>query len=296
MGKTILVTGASGKLGRLVIDNLLASGKIAASDIVAGSRDPARLGDLAARGVQTRAVDFDAPADTLAAAFAGVDTLLIISTDALDANQTRLRQHKAAVAAAKAAGVGHIAYTSLPNADTSVITFAPDHLGTEEVIKASGIAYTILRNSWYAENLFMSLPAALASGTWYTSAGEGRNPYVARADLAAAAAGALLAAGSESRTYTLTGGQAYTNSEIAALVTEITGKPIAVVNIDDTSLATGLAHAGLPEGFIPALVSFDRNAREGLFYVVTDDVRTLSGKAPQDLKSFLEANKAALGA
>ncbi|SIQ17802.1 NAD(P)H dehydrogenase (quinone) [Rhizobium sp. RU20A] len=296
MGKTILVTGASGQFGRLVIENLLASGKVDASDIIAGSRHTAKLADLAARGVQTRTVDFDAPAETLSAAFAGVDTLLIISTDALDANGTRLKQHKAAIAAAKAAGVGHIAYTSMPNAETSLVTFAPDHLGTEAAIKESGIPHTILRNSWYVENLFLSLPAALASGTWYTSAGEGKTPYIARADLAAAAAGALLIAGAESRTYTLTGDKAYTNREIAALVTAITGKPIAVVDLDDDSLAAGLSHAGVPEAFIPTFVSFDRNTREKLFDIVTDDVRTLSGRAPQSLERVLEASKAAFGA
>ncbi|PYE44927.1 NAD(P)H dehydrogenase (quinone) [Rhizobium sp. PP-F2F-G20b] len=290
---TILVTGASGQFGRLVLDALLASGKVAPADIVAASRDTGKLAAYAEKGVTLRTADFDV-ASTLDAAFQGIDKALIISTDALAVPGQRLTQHRNAVTAAKRAGVGRLFYTSLPNAETSAVTFAPDHLGTEEAIKASGLAYTILRNSWYMENLFLSLPSALQSGTWYTSAGDGRTSYVARADLAAATVAALLADEAGNVTLTLTGPVGYTNAEVAALASEVTGKPLAVVNLTDEQLAEGLAGAGLPGFLIPTLVSFDANTRLGHIEIVTDSVETLTGRPSTSLKAFLEANTAAL--
>lgn len=290
---TILVTGASGQFGRLVLDALLASGSVAPADIVAASRDTGKLAAYAEKGVTLRTADFDnaAPLD---AAFAGIDKALIISTDALAVPGQRLTQHRNAVTAAKRAGVGRLFYTSLPNPETSVVTFAPDHLGTEEAIKASGLAYTILRNSWYMENLFLSLPSALQSGTWYTSAGDGRTSYVARADLAAATAAALLSDETANLTLTLTGPVGYTNAEVAALVSAVTGKPLAVVNLTDEQLAEGMAGAGVPGFLIPTFVSFDANTRLGHIEIVTDSVETLTGRPSTSLKAFLEANTAAL--
>lgn len=288
----ILVSGASGHLGRLVIQNLLESGKVAPADIVAGSRDTTKLADLAAKGVETRRVDFDDA--NLAAAFSGIDRLLVISTDVLDRPGHRIGQHRAAVAAAKAAGVGRIYYTSMINPETSLVSFAPDHAGTEQAIRESGLAYTIFRNAWYMENLFMSLPHALASGSWYTSAGKGRNAHAARADIAGAIAGALVSEASANAVYNLTGPATLTTDEIAALMREVTGKPLAVVHLTDEQLAGGMKAAGVPEPFIPVLVSFEANTRESGFDVATKDIETLSGKAPQDLKSFLVTNKAAL--
>ncbi|MCF3640549.1 SDR family oxidoreductase [Rhizobium sp. TRM95111] len=295
MSDTLLVTGASGQLGRLVLDELLASGKVAPSSVVAATRDVSKLAAYADKGVAVRTADFDDDA-SLEAAFAGAGKVLIISTDALGEPGKRLAQHKAAVAAAQRAGVKHILYTSMPQPDDSLVTFAGDHLGTEEAIKASGIPYTILRNAWYAENLFLALPHALETGTWYSSAGAGPNAHVRRADIAAAVAAALLDAGSESHTYTLTGPAKHTTDEIAAMASKITGKPLAVVHITDEQLAEGLKAAGLPAFLIPALVSFDANTRAGKFDLVTSDVETLSGRKPQDLASFLSENKAALGA
>lgn len=288
----ILVSGASGHLGRLVIQNLLESDKVAPSDIVAGSRDTAKLADLAAKGVETRRVDFDDA--NLAAAFSGIDRLLVISTDVLDRPGHRIGQHRAAVAAAKDAGVGRIYYTSIINPETSLVSFAPDHAGTEQAIRESGLAYTIFRNAWYMENLFMSLPQALASGSWYTSAGQGRNAHAARGDIARAIAGALVSEGSTNAVYNLTGPVALTTDEIAALTHEVTGKPLAVVHLTDEQLAGGMKAAGVPEPFIPVFVSFDANTREGGFDIATKEIENLSGRAPQDLKSFLEMNKAAL--
>ncbi|MBC7314434.1 MAG: SDR family oxidoreductase [Rhizobium sp.] len=290
----ILVTGAAGNLGRLVIKHLIANQKLSPSDIVAGSRDTSKLADLAALGVETRRVDFDDKA-SLEAAFSAIDRLLILSTDELGAPGKRLAQHSAAVAAAKAAGVGRIFYTSMPQPEDSEITFKGDHLGTEQASKASGLAYTIFRNGWYMENLFMSLPQALASGHWYTSAGDGRIAHIAREDIARAIAAGLTKPAEGNAIYTLTGETAYTTEEIAALVREVTGKPLAVVNLTDAQLSEGMAAAGVPAPFIPTFVSFDANTREGKIAMATADAETLSGVKRLSLKDFLEANKAALG-
>ncbi|KGF68793.1 nucleoside-diphosphate sugar epimerase [Hoeflea sp. BAL378] len=289
----ILVTGASGHLGARILHHLLESHGVAAAGLVAGSRDPAKLGELAGKGVETRRIDFDDPA-SLTDGFSGIDLLLIVSTDALDAQGTRLRQQLAAVEAARQAGVGRIFYTSMPGADDSLITFAPDHLGTEQAIKASGLAYTIFRNGWYMENLFMALPAALAHGQWYSSAGQGRLAHIARDDIARAIAGGLASPPAENITYTLTGDTARTTDEIAALVRAATGKPLEVVHVDDAHLAKGMEAAGVPAPYIPTFVSFDANTREGKIAMVTDDARTLSGATLTSLADFLKANTAAL--
>lgn len=293
MSDTILVTGASGHLGRLVIDHLLGDRGVAPQRIIAGTRDPQKLSDLAARGVTVRRIDFD-DAASLESGFAGVGTVLVISTDALDGAGTRLRQHKAAIAAAAKAGVGRIAYTSLPKAESSHVGFAPDHRQSEEAVKATGLPYLIFRNNWYQENLHMSLPQAAATGQWYTSAGDGRTAFVARDDIAAAIAAALAAPPEGSATYTLTGDEAFTNAEIAALASDVLGKPIAVVNLTDAQLAEGMKAAGVPEPVIPTLVSFDTATREGDLGERTDDVARLSGRKPRGLRDFLTANKAAL--
>jgi NAD(P)H dehydrogenase (quinone) len=289
----LLVTGASGQLGAAVLRHLIDTCKVPASTIVAGSRDTARLSALAERGVETRRVDFN-DAGTLASAFSGVDRVIIISTDALDGEGTRLRQHLAAVAAAKSAGVGRIFYTSMPNPEGSKVTFAPDHLKTEEAIKASGLAYTIFRNGWYMENLFMALPTALASGQWFSSAGTGKIAHIARDDIARAIAAGVAAPVPENVTYTLTGPVAYTTDEIAAMASKATGKPLSVVHLTDEQLAQGMAGAGVPAPYIPTFVSFDANTREGKIAMVTTDAATLSGAQPMSLESFLEASKAAL--
>jgi len=293
MTDTILVTGASGQLGRAVIDHLLNSQGVAPGRLIAATRDPAKLADLAAAGVAVRRIDFE-DAESMASGFAGADTVLIVSTDALDAEGTRLRQHKAAIAAAAKAGAKRLAYTSLPNAETSRVGFAPDHLGSEKAVKATGLPHLIFRNSWYAENLFMSLPQAFASGQWYTSAGQGRTAFVARDDIAAAIAGALANPPIGSATYTLTGSEALTNEEIAGLASQIAGKQASVAHLTDEQLAGGMKGAGLPEAIIPTLVSFDTATREGDLATITDDVAKLSGRKPRPVRDFIEANKAAL--
>jgi len=282
----LLVTGANGKLGRHVVSLLLESGQ---DHIIAASRDTAKLADLAAKGAELRTVDFD-DAGSFTAAFKGVDRVLIISTDALGAGQ-RLKQHQAAVKAAAAAGA-EIIYTSMPKPEGSAVIFAGDHLGTEQAVIASGRPYTILRDAWYQENLLMSLPGAFASGTLYTSAGEGRLSHVSHADVARSAAAAL-SKPSTNEILTLTGPELLTTKQIAALASEVTGKPLAVVDLSDEQLAGGMKAAGVPEVMIPMLVSFDTTTREGGFDILTDDVEKLTGRKPETLRAFFEANKTA---
>ena len=284
-----LVSGAGGHLGRRVVELLLAQG---AGRVIAGSRSPDKLADLAAKGAETRKVDFDDP--ELATAFEGVDRLLIISTDALGEPGWRLRQHKAAIAAAQKAGVKHVVYTSMPNPEPgSPIPFAPDHLGSEQALAASSFNWTVLRNSWYAENLHYSLPQVLASGQWYTSAGEGRTSYVTREDCAQAAAAALIGASNQNSRYDITGSEALSVDDIASIAGEVFGKAINVVQLSDEQLAQGMAAAGVPAPFVPLFVSFDANARSGRIADVSGDVARLTGRAPQKLRDFLAANKAA---
>lgn len=294
MSETIFVTGASGQLGQAVIKHLLDSQGVAPSRILAGTRSPDKLADLAAKGVTVREVDFD-DQSSMERAFAGAGTLLIISTDALDAEGTRLRQHKAAVAAAVKAGVERIAYTSLPNAETSAVSFAPDHLGTENAIKATGLPYLIFRNSWYQENLLMSLPQAVASGQWYTSAADGRTAFIARDDIAAAIAAALANPPTTSTTFTLTGSNSLANDEIAGLAARILGKNIEVIHLTDEQLAGGMKAAGVPEAFIPTFVSFDTATRTGGLATVTDSAEKLSGRKLQSVETFIRDNAAAFG-
>jgi NAD(P)H dehydrogenase (quinone) len=288
-----LVTGASGKFGRIVLDTLLSTHNVPASRIIATTRKPETLAAYAAKGVVVREADFEKP-EGLAAAFAGAGRLLLISTDTLDRPGARLAQHRNAVKAAEQAGVRHILYTSLPDVETSALLFAPDHLGTEQAIAASSIpGWTILRNNWYFENLFYSLPSAIASGSLYSSAGDGKIAHVARADLARAAAAAL--AGSESGrvTLTLSGEKVYTMAEIAALVSKAVSKPISLVEVSDEALTGGLVAAGFPEPVARAFASFDTNIRQGGLSKVTGDVRQLTGHAPQSFEDWLAANASA---
>ena len=298
MNDRIFVTGAAGQLGQLVVKHLRARG-VASSRIVAGTRRPERLADLAAAGIDVRRADFeDVPG--LTKAFNGAGTVLIISTDALDGTDTRLKQHRNAITAAVAADVKRLAYTSLPNPDSSLLTFAPDHLGTEQAIKATGLPYVIFRNAWYQENLLQALPTALKSGQWYSAAAGGRTSYVAREDIAEAIAAALATSSAtsslESRTYTLTGSEALSRKEIAQLASRATGKSLAVVHVTDAQFAAGLKTAGVPEIFVSVLVSAEAETRAGNFSLVTDHVESLLGRAPRRLADYLKEEKSVFGA
>ena len=285
----LLVTGASGHLGRAAVEELLARG---ATKIIAGTRDPSKLADLADKGVDIRKVDFNDPA-SLPAAFVGVERLLIVSTDGIG---SRIAQQTAAVEAAKAAGVKHIVYTSAPaarpNADAGL---NPEHFWTEVAIAASGIDFTILRNHMYAENNLMDLPQAIASGQLYGLIGDRGTSYVTRVDAARAAAGALLSAQGKA-IEDVTGPAPVTNVERARIASDLTGKPVSVVALSPADLKAGMIAGGLPEGFAEALTAFQRDAVSRHHGVVTDVVERYSGRRPEALADFLAANKAALGA
>lgn len=291
----LAVSGAAGQLGRRTVAHLLETERVAASRLVAVTRDPAGLADLAAQGVSVRRGDFDDPA-SLGPAFAGVDRLLLISTNTLEPPGVRLAQHQAAVAAAKAAGIKHVVYTSMPNPDSSVIPFAPDHLGTERALAQSGMGWTVLRNAWYFDNLFFTLPAVLASGTWYTAAGEGRAGNVSREDCARVAARLLASGPAANAIHDVTGPAALTTAEIAAAISNALGRPIDVVQVSDEELVQGLIGAGFPEGLARIWASFDTNIRLGKFDLVTDAVQKLTGNPPETLRDFLSAHKDALQA
>lgn len=289
----LLVTGAAGQLGRAVLHHLLETEKVSPADLIAASRDTAKLADIAAKGVETRVADFG-DEDGLVKAFTGVDRVLIISTDDLATPGNRLKQHRVAVSAAAKAGVKHIVYTSMPNPDKSLVTFAPDHLGTEEAIKASGIAYTILRNSWYHDNYMMSMPHNLQVGKWFTAMGDGKITNISREDCARAAAAALANPPAGNQILTLTGSESLNAEEIAARVSKATGKPLDVVHVTDEQLAQGLTGAGLPDFVVNMLVSADANIRAGNFDLVNGDFEALTGRKQQSLAAYFDHQKAAL--
>jgi NAD(P)H dehydrogenase (quinone) len=182
------------------------------------------------------------------------------------------------------------------NPDRSFIPFAPDHLATERAIENSGLDFTILRVSWYAEGLLGTLAAPLASGKWYSAAGTGRISYVPREDVARAAAAALASSGGSGERLDITGSELQTVPEIAKIASDVTGKPVSVVPVSDEELEKGLAAAGLPPFVIPIVGGTDRNIRAGNFDVASDAVQRLTGKPPQSVREFLTANRAALPA
>ncbi|QCO06807.1 SDR family oxidoreductase [Azospirillum argentinense] len=261
---TIAVTGATGQLGRLVIARLKET--VPASGIVALVRSPAKAADL---GVEAREADYGNP-ETLARALAGVDTLLLISSNEIG---QRAAQHRNVVNAAKAAGVGRIVYTSLLHADRSPLSLAEEHRATEADIKASGIPFTILRNGWYTENHTGSVGAALAGGAFIGSAGDGRISSATRADYADAAVAVLTGAGHEGKTYELAGDEAVTLADLAAEISRQSGKDIPYRNLPEADYAVILAGFGLPEGFAKGIASWDADASKGALF---DDGRQLS--------------------
>jgi NAD(P)H dehydrogenase (quinone) len=290
-----LVTGASGHFGQAVIQHLLTTYKVPANKIIATTREPQKLAALAAKGIQVRDANFDDEAQ-LIKAFAGATRLLLISTSAMEPGQ-RARQHLNAVKAAEKAGVDHVIYTSMPNAKKSAVLFAPDHAGTEAALAASKLAgWTVLRNNWYMENLFFSIPQALKSGTQYSAAANGKTAYIAREDLARAAAAVLSSDKGGKTTYTLSGVREYTADDIAKLVSAATAKPLNVVHVPVDGLVQGMIGAGLPEGMARMFASFDAAIAQGDLSGNAGDYKTLTGTEPQGFDGWLKANAGALAA
>ncbi|WP_419871469.1 SDR family oxidoreductase [Candidatus Pristimantibacillus sp. PTI5] len=268
----ILVTGVTGKLGAIVIETLLET--VPASDLAVSVRNPEKAESLRARGVDVRHGDFDQP-ETLDKAFAGIDRLLIVSTDG--DNETRIRQHGAAVAAAQRANVGFIAYTSLGNASENPIFLAPVHRATEEAIKNTGIPYSFLRNNWYLENEISSIQAVLGGAPWLTSAGSGKVGWATRRDYAQAAAAVLAGEGHENTVYELSGKPA-TQEELASSLAGVLGREVPVQQVDDATYASIMGSAGVPEPVVPILVGIQSAIREGALEVESNDFQKLLGR------------------
>jgi NAD(P)H dehydrogenase (quinone) len=264
----------------LVLEALLKAG---AKLPIATTRTPEKLTDLASR-VEVRQADFKTP-EALVAAFQGATKLLLISTTDIGA---RAADQTHAVRAAKQAGVQHIFYTSLPNPETSVAIVAPDHVATERAIKESGLTYTFLRNSYYAENLLMSLGGAVASGTLFGCAGDGKAAYVTRADCAAAAAAALMNAPSVANAaIDITGPAAWSHAELAAMTGELLGKNIGYQDLSSDEFKAAVVKAGFPEMYAPFFVSMDTAIKNGSVARVTNEVQRLTGRPAQDVRDVL---------
>lgn len=268
----ILVTGATGKLGSKVVEALLKT--VPADQLAVSVRNPEKAEGIRARGVEVRQGDFDQP-ETLDAAFAGIDRLLIISADG--DNEARIRQHTNAVAAAERAQVKFIAYTSIGNARDSKMFLAPPHQAAEEAILKTGIPYSFLRNNWYLENEIPSIQGVMAGAPWVTSAGTGKIGWALQQDYAEAAAIVLAGNGHENTIYELSG-KLLTQEEFAAALGTVLGKEVAVQQVDDETYAEIMKGAGVPEFLLPFLVAIQQGIREGELEVESNDFEKLLGR------------------
>lgn len=269
----LAVTGATGNLGRLVIEHLLDEG-VEPSNIVAAVRSPEKAADFADRGVEVRKADYTLP-DTLESAFEGVDRLLLISSNEVG---RRVDHHRNVVEAAKEADVDFLAYTSIVHADTSPIQLAAGHRATEELIHDSGIPFTFLRNGWYIENYTEQLDQALDQGALYGSAGDGRISGATREDYAAAAATVLIGEGHEGAVYELGGDEAFTMDELAAEISEQSDTEVVYHDLPADEYTEVLQEAGVPEVYAEMLADSDQGVAEGHLYVESDDLRQLIGR------------------
>ncbi len=268
----ILVTGATGKLGSKVIETLLKT--VPANQLAISVRNSEKAEGFRARGVEVRQGDFDRP-ETLDIAFAGIDRLLIISADG--DNETRIRQHANAVAAAERAGVKFIAYTSLANATESTNLMAPPHVATEAAIIKTGIPYSFLRNNWYLENEIGSIQGVLAGAPWVTSAGAGKVGWALQQDYAEAAAAVLVGNGHENTVYELSG-SLLTQEELASVLGIVWGKEIPVQHVNDETYAEIMKGLGLPDFVIPIVVGIQESIRNGSLEVESNDFEKILGR------------------
>ena len=278
----IAITGATGQLGQLVIDQLLQ--KTPASQIVAVVRNPAKATDLSARSVAIRAASYTDLA-ALQNAFTGVEKLLLISSNEIG---QRAVQHQNVITAAKRAGVKLLVYTSLLRADTSPLDLAPEHFETEKAIKASGLPFVILRNGWYTENYTGSVGPAVANGAFIGSAGNGRVSSAARADYAAAAVAALTDTATIGQTYELAGDTAYTLSELAEEISRQSGKNIPYHNLPEAEYRGILLKIGLPPVLAAGLASWDVSASQGALFDQNHQLSQLIGRATTPLTTSVQ--------
>lgn len=295
----IVVTGASGQYGRAFTDKLIAQGR--AEDLILITRAPAKLDDRIAQGCDVRYGDFDKP-ETLHAAVAGADKMLLISGTRVGA---RVVQHKAAIDAAAGAGVKHIAYTSFIGIDdpANPSEVRHDHIQTEGLIRTSGMAWTMLRDAHYADAMIlMAGPGVMQTGQWVSNSGDGREAMVWREDCVESAVAVLTTEGHEGRIYNITGPELQTFSEVAAILSEVTGKAISYVSVDDAQQYAIFDAMGIPRrpiddqyiGGIPwnsdDMVTFGQAIREGFLEICTSDVETLTGKPARSVRRMIEEN------
>lgn len=275
---SIVVTGATGQLGRLAVEALLRRG-VAPQDVLATGRDGSRLADLDALGVRTAVADYT-DAVAVRTAFEGADTVLLVSGSEVG---QRVPQHTTVVDAAVEAGVGLLAYTSLANVETAQMALAAEHLATEQVIRRAGIPFTFLRNSWYLENYLGQIPGYLEHGAVVGAAGSGRISAATRADYADAAAAALLADDSAGRAYEL-GGAPFTLAQLAETVTRASGREVSYHDVPADELTGILVAAGLPRPYAEVLTSADLGIARGELEVTSGDLQRLIGRLPTTLE------------
>ncbi|MFF2223028.1 NAD(P)H-binding protein [Streptomyces globisporus] len=280
---SIVVTGATGALGRLVVDALLAT--VPADEVVAVVRDKEKAAALAARGVELRIADYSAP-ETLAGAFRSGDRVLLISGSEVG---RRVAQHAAVIDAAKAAGVAQLAYTGILGGPDADFALADEHKATEQLILDSGLPYTFLRNGWYTENYTANLAPVLEHRAVVANAGEGRIASASRADFAAAAAAVLTGDGPLNTAYELSGDTAWSLAEYAAVISGLTGETIAYNNVPAATHQEILVGAGLPEGFAAILVDVDEAIGRGRLAGTSGDLARLIGRPTTPLAETVRA-------
>ena len=288
--KQLLVTGASGNLGKAVVAELR---RLGAKKVIAATRTPGKHQELATLGVEERETDFDRP-ETLETAFQGVERLLLISTDSLHAPDVRIKQHRAAIQAAVGAGVEHVVYTSLPNAHpTEGPSIPDDHFWTEVALFESGLNWTILRNNLYAEVILRFAPFALKTGKLVSATQSQGRSYVSREDCARTAATALLDATGKA-IYDVTGPASITHDEIASILSRLSGRSIQHVNVTPDEVEKGLVAAGIPPFAARSVRELDDETSRGYQAIVTPTVANLTGRVPMSVEDFLQATVPAL--
>jgi NAD(P)H dehydrogenase (quinone) len=275
---SIVVAGATGQLGRHVIEALLER-NVPAAEIVAAGRSIGKLADIAERGVRVTAVDY-ADAASVAAALKGATKVLLISGSEVG---RRVEQHRTVIEAAKAEGVELLAYTSIANADSTGMALAAEHQATEAILKESGVPFALLRNGWYLENYTDQLPGTLAQGVIAGSAGDGRVSGASRADYAHAAAAVLVADGQAGKVYELGGDEAFSMTDLAAEISAATGQAITYNDLPADEYAGLLAGVGVPEAFAAILADSDLGIARGDLLVSTGDLRKLIGRPTTSL-------------
>ncbi len=286
---SIVVTGATGQLGRHVVEALLER-DVPAQDIVAAGRSVEKIADLAERGVQVRSMDY-ADAASVAAVLKGAAKVLLISGSEVG---QRVEQHRTVIAAAKAAGVELVAYTSIANADTTGMKLAAEHQATEAILRDSGVPFVLLRNGWYLENYTDQLPGTLAQGVIAGSAGEGRVSAASRADYAHAAAAVLVADGQAGRIYELGGDEPFTMEQLAAEISVVAGKHISYRDLPAQDYAGLLSGVGVPAAFADILADSDLGIARGDLLVGSGDLRRLIGRPATSLSEAVRSAAAAV--